>query len=89
MGVLVHGSAQVAMNITDFEATPISEVFRAVSDLARRHKTTIASSEVPGLLPEAACERESEWMRQLGGFDRNAKILERRLEAPLAWPKKV
>ena len=42
--------------------------------------------EIIGLLPEAACERESEWMRQLSGFDEQTKILERRLEAPLAWP---
>jgi glutamate formiminotransferase len=87
MGVLAHGRAQLAMNITDFEATPISQVYRAVSELARKHKVAIASSEVLGLLPEAACERESEWMRQLSGFDADAKILERRLEAPLAWPE--
>ena len=35
-----------------------------------------------GLIPEAACERESEWMRQLVGFDEETKILERRLTAP-------
>ena len=39
-----------------------------------------------GLIPEAACERESEWMRQLSGFDAQSKILEQRLETPLAWP---
>ena len=39
-----------------------------------------------GLIPEAACERESEWMRQLIGFDDQTKILERRLAAPLSWP---
>ena len=42
--------------------------------------------EVIGLLPEAACERESAWMRQLVGFDPATKILERRLAAPLSWP---
>jgi glutamate formiminotransferase len=41
---------------------------------------------VIGLIPEAACERESEWMRQLVGFDEETKILERRLNRPLAWP---
>ena len=35
-----------------------------------------------GLIPEAACERESDWMRQLDGFDAQTKILERRLERP-------
>ena len=79
MGVLAHGRAQLSMNITDFEATPISQVYRAVSRLAARHKAAIAEGEVIGLIPEAACERESEWMRQLGGFDEETKILERRL----------
>ena len=86
MGVLVHGRAQLAMNITDFEATPISQVHRKVSSLAARHKVAIAEGEVIGLIPEAACERESEWMRRLDGFDEQTKILEQRLKHPLTWP---
>ena len=86
MGVLVNGRAQLSMNITDFEVTPISQVFRAATALALRHKTAPVEGEIIGLLPEAACERESEWMRQLVGFDAQTKILERRLAAPLAWP---
>jgi glutamate formiminotransferase len=86
LGVLVHGRAQLSMNITDFAVTPISQVFGAVSALALRHKAAPVEGEVIGLIPEAACERESEWMRQLVGFDAQTKILERRLEAPLAWP---
>jgi glutamate formiminotransferase / 5-formyltetrahydrofolate cyclo-ligase len=86
MGVLAHGRAQLSMNITDFEVTRISQVFRAVSNLALRHKATLVEGEVIGLIPQAACERESEWMRQLVGFDEQTKILERRLGAPLAWP---
>jgi glutamate formiminotransferase len=88
MGVLAHGRAQLSMNITDFQSTPISEVFKAVSRLAQRHKTVPVEGEVIGLLPEAACEREAEWMRQLTGFDQMAKILENRLAAPLEWPGK-
>jgi glutamate formiminotransferase len=86
MGLLAHGRAQLSMNITDFEATPISVVYKKVSGLALRHKAVLAEGEVIGLVPEAACERESEWMRQLIGFDPLTKILERRLGAPLAWP---
>jgi glutamate formiminotransferase len=86
LGLLAHGRAQLSMNITDFRATPISQVYSAVSSLALRHKVALAEGEVIGLLPEAACERESEWMRQLSGFDPETKILERRLQAPLAWP---
>ena len=86
MGVLAHGRAQLSMNITDFAATPISQVYRAVTALALKHKAALVEGEVVGLIPEAACERESEWMRQLIGFDEQTKILERRLGAPLAWP---
>ncbi|MGD0547485.1 MAG: glutamate formimidoyltransferase [Terracidiphilus sp.] len=86
LGVLVNGRAQLSMNITDFAVTPVSQVFRAVTALALRHKAAPVEGEVIGLIPEAACERESEWMRQLIGFDERTKILERRLAAPLAWP---
>jgi glutamate formiminotransferase / 5-formyltetrahydrofolate cyclo-ligase len=86
MGVLAHGRAQLSMNITDFEATPISQVHKRVTALAARHKTSIVEGEVIGLIPEAACERESEWMRQLVGFEECTKVLERRLTDPLTWP---
>ena len=87
MGVMAQGRAQLSMNITDFELTPISEVYSKVSSLATRHKVTLAEGEVIGLIPEAACERESPWMRQLSGFDEESKILERCLKRPLAWPE--
>jgi glutamate formiminotransferase len=86
IGVLAHGRAQLSMNITDFEATPISQVYRKVLSLAAKRRAAIAKGEVMGLIPEAACERESDWMRQLDGFDVRAKILEQRLKHPLAWP---
>jgi glutamate formiminotransferase len=86
MGVLAHGRAQLSMNITDFQVTPISQVYRAVSSLALRHKLAPAEGELIGLIPESAFERESEWMRQLNEFNPQTKILERRLGAPLAWP---
>jgi glutamate formiminotransferase len=86
LGLIAHGRAQLSLNISDFQATPISEVFKAVSKLAARHKTAPVEGEVIGLIPDAACERESEWMRQLIEFDPAAKILENRLASPLAWP---
>jgi glutamate formiminotransferase / 5-formyltetrahydrofolate cyclo-ligase len=86
MGVLARGRARLSLNITDFVATPVSQVYGAVSRLALRHKVAPVEGEVIGLVPDAACERESEWMRQLSEFDEETKILERRLNAPLAWP---
>lgn len=87
LGVQVHGRAQLSMNITDFETMPLSQVYRTVARLAARYKVEVAEGEVIGLIPEAACERESDWMRQLNGFDPQTKILEYRLKAPLPWPE--
>jgi glutamate formiminotransferase len=86
LGVLAHGRAQLSVNIPDFEATPISQVHRMVTALAAKHKARILEGEIVGLLPEAAYERESEWIRQLSRFDPETKILERRLANPLRWP---
>ena len=59
MGLLAHGRAQLSMNITDFEATPVSQVYRAVCALALKHKATVVEGELIGLIPEAAYERDS------------------------------
>jgi len=86
MGVMAHDRAQITMNITDFATTPISVVYEAVAKLAARSRVSLAEGELIGLVPEAACERDGEWMRQLIEFDPATKILERRLEAPQSWP---
>jgi glutamate formiminotransferase len=89
LGVTARGRAQLTLNISDFQATPISEVYKAVAKLAARHKTALVAGAVIGRLPDAACERDSEWMRQLIEFDPIAKIFENRLASPLPWPEKV
>jgi glutamate formiminotransferase len=87
LGVLAHGRAQLTMNVTDLQATPVSKVYAQVCRLAARHKTEPVEAEVIGLLPQIAYEQESEWMRLLNGFDPATKVLERRLEAPQDWPE--
>ncbi|GGH13038.1 glutamate formimidoyltransferase [Silvibacterium dinghuense] len=86
MGVLAHGEAQISMNITDFRQTPVSEVYAAVRDKAARFGVEINRGELIGLIPEAAAEQESEWMRLFHEFDPEEKILERKLEHPRPWP---
>jgi glutamate formiminotransferase / 5-formyltetrahydrofolate cyclo-ligase len=86
MGVLVHGQAQISMNITDFRKTPLSEVYEVVREKAARNGSAIVRGELIGLVPEAAAERESEWLRHFHEFDPEEKILERKLQHPLAWP---
>jgi glutamate formiminotransferase len=86
MGVLAHGEAQISMNITDFRQTPLSQVYDAVREKAGRFGAKIARGELIGLVPEAAAERESEWLRHFHEFNPEEKILERKLQQPLAWP---
>jgi glutamate formiminotransferase len=71
--------AQVSTNLTDFERTPIGQVFRAVRAEAARHACSIVSSEIVGLVPRKALETEDEISLQLENFS-PAKILENRLE---------
>ncbi|HEY1808753.1 MAG TPA: glutamate formimidoyltransferase [Acidobacteriaceae bacterium] len=86
MGVSAHGQAQVSMNITDYARTSVSQAFAAVKEKALRHGAAPVQAELIGLIPEAALERNSEWLRLLDGFDPELKVLERRLERPLPWP---
>jgi glutamate formiminotransferase len=87
MGVVVNGRAQVSMNVTDFRLTPMPQVHATVERLAREHGTAIADGELIGLVPEAACDLNASWTRQIPGFDPDLKILERRLTRPLDWPQ--
>jgi glutamate formiminotransferase / 5-formyltetrahydrofolate cyclo-ligase len=86
MGVLAQGEAQISMNITDFQKTPISQVYAVVEEKAARFGAKVARGELIGLIPEEAAERESEWLRHFHEFDPEEKILERKLKRPLEWP---
>jgi glutamate formiminotransferase / 5-formyltetrahydrofolate cyclo-ligase len=86
LGMMVNGRAQISMNITDFRATPMRTVYRRVMELAQRHGVRIGEGELIGLIPEDAFEPDSDWVRQTSGLDPEAKVLERKLQAPLLWP---
>ncbi len=79
-GFLVRGMAQVSMNLTDFEQTPIARVFEAVKREAARYGVAPVSSEIVGLIPKAALEQAAEWFLQVENFD-SSLILENRLAA--------
>jgi len=64
----------------------VADAYAAVKHQAARHRVHPVRGELIGLLPEAAFEHDSEWVRQLHGFDPNEKLLERKLEHPIAWP---
>ena len=79
-GFLVRGMAQVSMNLTDFEQTPIHRVFDFVKREAARYGVLPVSSEIVGLIPKLALEQAAEWYLQVENFD-SSLILENRLAA--------
>jgi glutamate formiminotransferase len=79
-GFLVRGLAQVSMNLTDFEQTPIHRVFEFVKREAGRYGVIPISSEIVGLIPKKALEEAAEWFLQVENFD-SSLILENRLAA--------
>ena len=79
-GFLVRGMAQVSMNLTDFEQTPIHRVFEYVKREAARYGVIPVSSEIVGLIPKKALEQAAEWFLQVENFD-SSLILENRLAA--------
>jgi glutamate formiminotransferase/formiminotetrahydrofolate cyclodeaminase len=79
-GFLVRGMAQVSMNLTDFEQTPIHRVFEFVKREAARYGVIPVSTEIVGLIPKRALEQAAEWFLQIENFD-SSLILENRLTA--------
>jgi glutamate formiminotransferase len=58
MGLLLasRNQAQVSMNLTDFETTPVHAVYEAVAAEAAGYGVGIAESEIIGLIPRRALE---------------------------------
>ena len=79
-GFLVRGMAQVSMNLTDFEQTPVHRAFEMVKREAERYGVAPVSSEIVGLIPKKALEAAAEWFLQVENFD-SSLILENRLAA--------
>jgi glutamate formiminotransferase len=70
--------AQVSMNLTDFERTPVWEVFAAIRDQAAARGVAVAGSEIIGLIPRKALEGSEEWLPTVENFHPGV-ILEDRL----------
>ena len=72
--------AQVSMNLTNYEKTPIFRVFEAVKREAERYGVAILESEIVGLIPAAALHAAAEYYLQIAGF-KSEQILENKLKA--------
>ncbi|MBI3671078.1 MAG: glutamate formimidoyltransferase [Acidobacteria bacterium] len=78
-----RGLAQVSINLTDFEQTPIHRVFEMVKREAERYGCQIVGSEIVGLVPKKAIEMTADFYLQLENFS-PAQVLENRLAAALS-----
>jgi glutamate formiminotransferase/formiminotetrahydrofolate cyclodeaminase len=74
---------QVAMNLTDYEVTPLHVAFEAVQAQAAAHGVVIAGSEIVGLVPQAALVKSGITALRLDRFD-PTQILEAKIEAALS-----
>jgi glutamate formiminotransferase / 5-formyltetrahydrofolate cyclo-ligase len=70
--------AQVSMNLTNYEKTPVFRVFEMVKREAARYGVAILESEVVGLVPSAALLHSAEFYLQLERFTED-QILEKKL----------
>jgi glutamate formiminotransferase len=75
-----RGLAQVSINLTDFERTPLHLVFETVKREAERRDCAVVGSEIIGLIPRKAIELASEDYLLLENFS-PAQVLENRLAA--------
>jgi glutamate formiminotransferase len=78
LGMLVGGRAQVSMNLTDYRHTPVHRVVELVAREAQAHGTSIAESELVGLIPEDALIDAARALLRLPGL-RDEQILERQI----------
>ena len=72
--------AQVSMNLTNYEKTPIFRVFELVKREAARYGVSILESEIVGLIPASALNAAAEYYLQIAGF-KSDQILENKLKA--------
>lgn len=78
LGLLVSGRAQVSMNITNFQETPIERVVELIRSEVSRYGARIHHSELIGLIPQSAITNVSSWYLQLDDFSSD-RILEHQL----------
>jgi glutamate formiminotransferase / formiminotetrahydrofolate cyclodeaminase len=76
-------TAQVSINMTDYEQTPLHRVFEMVRSEAARHGASIIGSEIVGLVPKRAIEMTADFYLQFENFS-PAQVFENRLAAALS-----
>jgi glutamate formiminotransferase len=82
IGIELHtrGIVQVSMNLIDFEKTSIKQAFEAVKHETEKSGIEILSSEIVGLIPQAALDETAECFQTIENFT-SQTILENRIIA--------
>src|SRR5580704_7618497 len=75
--------AQVSINLTDFEQTPMHRVYEMVKREAERYGAMPVGSEIVGLIPKKAIEMAADFFLQLENFS-PAQVFENKLAAALS-----
>ena len=75
--------AQVSINLTDFEQTPMHRVYEMVKREAARYGVMPVGSEIVGLIPKKAIEMAADFFLQLENFS-PAQVFENKLDAALS-----
>ncbi|MGB8472987.1 MAG: glutamate formimidoyltransferase [Candidatus Acidiferrum sp.] len=74
--------AQVSINLTDFEQTPMHRVYEMVKREAERYGAAPVGSEIVGLIPKKAIEMAADFFLQLENFSPE-QVFENKLAAAL------
>src|SRR5579862_6258802 len=85
MGVMLHSRniAQVSINLTDFEQTPMHRVYEMVKREAERYGAQVVGSEIVGLVPKKALEMAADFFLQVENF-KPEMVFENRLAEALS-----
>ncbi len=75
--------AQVSINLTDYEQTPMHRVYEMVKREAERYGAMPVGSEIVGLVPKKAIEMAADYFLQLENFS-PAQVFENKLAAALS-----
>ena len=75
--------AQVSINLTDFEQTPMHRVYEMVKREAARYGAIPVGSEIVGLIPKKAIEMAADYFLQVENFS-TAQVFENKLHAVLS-----
>jgi glutamate formiminotransferase len=75
--------AQVSINLTDFEQTPMHVVFETVRREAERYGISVVGSEIVGLIPKKSLELSAEYFLRFENLSPEA-VLENRIADAMA-----